>query len=152
MANDDGMKLGHQRAFTDPVTGEVITEAPVLLPATTQRRGGGGLQERAPEPGFAVVNMDALWLLRLAVKSAATIVVLLEAARQKRMNGGGVKLTSTFCARHAITRRQSRTVVDELAALESASGWVTVSRTRHSSARIEVTDLGMRQLWHAGRG
>jgi hypothetical protein len=153
MVHDDGLKLGQPRAFVDPATGESIIETPVMLPATTnrvKRRAGGGVQPHQTGFGFVVLNTEALWAMRLFLENATALLLVAEAARQRKMNGGSLKVTSAVRVRYGLSDKVARTAVDAVAALAADTGWVKVHRTNHSAPVIEITDLGIGQIWHTG--
>lgn len=143
--SDELHQFGPEQTFTDPVTGEVIVERPVLQPRTAAKRGPNGRPAQSP---FVMINMDAIWQVQPALGNAAALIILLEAARQNRMNGGGIKLTSGFQNKHGLSRRQVRTAVKDLKALAKDTGWLTVSRDGQQAAGVEITELGMCQIWH----
>lgn len=152
MAGDH--QLGAERPFVDLSTGEVVMERPVLLPvARAGGRGarGGGLREQSPGFGFVVVSTEALWAMRLFADNSAALLLVIEAARQKRMNGGGLKVTATVRQRYGLTPRAARTALNAVAALAAETGWVKVHRSANAATIVEVTDLGLGQIWHGGR-
>jgi len=144
---DEQHQFGPERTFTDPVTGEVIVERPVLLPRTAAKRGPNGRPAQSP---FVMINMDAIWYVQPALGNAAVLIILLEAARQNRMNSGGLKLTSGFQKKHGLSRRQVRTAVKDLVALAENTGWLKLSRYGQQAATVEITKLGMQKIWHHG--
>ena len=148
----DEHQLGPERSFTDPQTGEVITEQPVLLAALprVKRRSRGSVQPSQTGFGFVVLNTEALWVMRLFLENATALLLVTEAARQRKMNGGSLKVTSAVRVRYGLSDKVARTAVDAVAALAADTGWVKVHRTNHSAPAIEVTDLGLEQIWHSG--
>jgi hypothetical protein len=149
---EDEHQLGPERAFTDPQTGEVITEQPVLLPTLPKmkRRGRVGVQPCQTGFGFVVLNTEALWAMRLFLENATALLLVAEAARQRKMNGGSLKVTSAVRVRYGLSDKVARTAVNAVADLAVDTGWVKVHRTNHSAPVIEVTDLGLEQIWHSG--
>jgi hypothetical protein len=143
---DEQHQFGSDRTFVDPMTGDVIVERPILLPGTVAKRDANGGPATSP---FAIINMDALWQLQPALGNAAGLIILLEAARQNRMNGGSIKLTTGFQNKRGLSRRQVRTAVKDLAALAEDTGWLKVNRDGQQAAVVEITDLGMRKIWHS---
>jgi hypothetical protein len=145
-------QLGPKRAFTDPLTGEVIEERPVLLPTAekARRQTRGGVQPYQTGFGFVVLNTEALWAMRLFLENATALLLVAEAARQRKMNGGSLKVTSAVRVRFGLSDKVARTAVEAVAALAADTGWVKVHRTNHSAPIIEVTSLGLEQIWHSG--
>lgn len=142
---DEQHQFGPERTFKDPVTGEVIPERPVLQPRTAAKRGPNGRPAQSP---FVMINMDAIWHVQPALGNVAALIILLEAARQNRMNGGGLKLTSGFQKKHGLSRRQVRTAVKDLVALGKNTGWLKISRDGQQASAVEITELGMCEIWH----
>jgi hypothetical protein len=129
---------GPTRPFTDPETGEVIMEQPIVQPS----------KRKAVDDGFVMVNMEAM--ARAAQHLGGPgMVILMETARQWRMGNGAVAVTAAFGARFGMTERRRRSAVADLVELAKATGWVRVSQDNHRAPRVEMTAEGMRRVWRA---
>ena len=147
----DSPVLGPEHAFVDPLTGEVILERPVVT-GTSAADSPRSARLRPEHPGgFVTVTMEGLIQTRKKTSNPAAILLVLEAARQARMNGGGLLVTEALRSRLDISRQEARTAIASMSSL-IADEWIVLDReSPRSAVSMKVTPKGLKCIWYNGR-
>ena len=83
---------------------------------------------------------------RAAITGPCPLLILMEAARQRRLGNGGLAVPAAFRGSLGITRKQKLAALADLVAFGEAVGWTNVTQSNHRATRVQPTTSGMRRL------
>lgn len=143
-----GHRVGRVTKEIDPVTGELVEVV------TVDTGGGGGkagksvpVRQRDPGHGTVHLNMEAVWLLALYLRSHSAVVLAMEAARRFKLGMEPLAMTYAVQQQLGLTKRGTRTALDALQSAQDSLGWFAVTRTGHRAASVGLTELGFQNIW-----